>query len=527
MSSDKIQDRRVKCSQYISSVVQSVEDDIIRGARELAPQLVVMADQGALKYWLLNFADALFAQWENCERLIVNKSFQNTGSSYNGSIMRPLPRMSDFLQESQSESWSDETQREIFRYWDIYGYKKTTLERKLLPTRPRPSAKRENKCTSKRIVIARTYLSRGQEVLLGLLLRTTPLQWREPKSNVRIDQNLRSKLDFNLEGQEAGSFPHFIRSILPNQLPQSLLENFDVYQNNARYKKSKAPSLIFTANLHVSSDSFLIWATYQRLLGTKLALSQHGGLNGQHIVPTRGEEFEIGFSDFYLHWGWSTSENSKLIPCQLTMWKRSRRSSQKRTGILIITDSTFRNSRRPWGSVVDDMRYKQMVLSTYRAIPPLLKKDTVIRLHHDHNKYDTSHREMWQAMCSQIRLDDGVCPISRLRRKARLVVCTTLGTSEIVQFASQIPTVLRLDSEVHTNRTSCHALFQELESVGLIHTSDQSLRDFLEQYWDRIDDWWRSSKVGIARSNYMSQFGYMPDRPLRYLRAKLVDLANT
>ena len=134
---------------------------------------------------------------------------------------------------------------------------------------------------------------------------------------------------------------------------------------------------------------------------------------------------------------------------------------------------------------------------------------------------------MWESAHPHAQIDDGKNSIEPLQRRARLVMCTTLGTSEIVQFGKSIPTILRLHPEVHAVRGSCADLFQMMEEQNLVHYSSESVQMFLEKFWDNLDSWWTSDGVQNVRSDYLERFGYRSSRPLREIRDVLLAIRST
>jgi putative transferase (TIGR04331 family) len=364
-------------------------------------------------------------------------------------------------------------------------------------------------------------------MLLALSLVALPIRWREPHiAGSPSSPECRSKLNFHPELANPGTFEHFVRSYIPLYLPMTLVENFDEIQRVVENRVKKVPTAFFTAHLHLASDSFLIWAVMQRKKGMKLILSQHGGLYGQGLVPTRGAEFEQEFADHYLHWGWSEGPKASKIPSQLNVWARRRNRSNHLKQMLMITDCTFRFSRRPWLNTTENVRYKQMLLEAYEALDDDAKKQTVVRLHHDHDKYDESHEKMWLERFPNATVNGGLSSIWKLRRRARLIVCTSLGTSEIEQFGRNMPTILRLDPEVHALRPSCVELFGEMERVGLVHWTTESFSQLVRDHWCDIDGWWGSPETQEVVTKYLATFGHRSERPLRDLRRTLLDLTR-
>lgn len=508
---------RLQRSRFVANVMRTIEDDFCDHVQVVAPHLQTLARLGALRYWLLNFGDIVAARWEMCDAMSVDERKWIFDSSSSVKTVKPTLRMTDFLSVAQTSQWTNAMCADIFKYWDEVGCHSlpTTLflEERVWRKREAPPVQE----SSKRIVISRTYMGRFQELALAIMCRTFPVRWREPILHDSIDAARRQQLQFLRPEHTPGTFDHFVRSILPHYLPQTLIEHFETLCEHTKSVIRKAPKVIFTANLHVASDSFLIWATHQRLHGSQIVCSQHGGLNGQGHVPTRVEEFEQEFPDTYLHWGWSNAERSLKSPAQVLIWKRQRKSSNRKQDLLFITDCTLRYGRRPWSSIHDEQSYKHMILGAYAAIPSRLQSATVVRLHHDHSRYDDSHFNMWTATHPNARLDDGNGSIDKLRRDARVVVCTTLGTSELIQFGMNVPTMLRLDPQLHAVRPMCSELFHEMERIGLVHYSDESFHYFLEKVWDNVDKWWLNDEVQRVRHEYNLRFGHRPTGPLRAL----------
>lgn len=528
-------ERRLWLHDQIGLLARRIEQDFSSGTKEpKALTLDHFVRSGALRYWLCNFLDIAHARWEvACEdEVLTNHAYKEVNQNSRSRIYLPL--MSSLNTASQDLDWNRQINADIH----VYRLEVGTLQKDLMISHSmnhqandvsHESFFEQTDCNrGQRVRISRTYLPRSAEVLLALSFGSLPVRWREPMIEPKaIDVIARQKLNFRPELASPGTFEHFVRSCLSEHLPMSLVENLAEIQSAMSAKTKRTPRAFFTAHLHVSSDSFLIWSVMQRKCGMRLVLSQHGGLNGQGLIPTRGEEFEKTFADQYFHWGWESSSSAIQVPAQINVWARRRQRSNHLSKLVIITDCTYRLSRRPWASTNDNIRYRRMLLDTYGSLEEELQQDTIIRLHHDHDKYDDSHHTMWRNEFPKANLDDGRCSISELRCQARLVVCTSLGTSEIEQFARNIPTVLRLDPEVHTLRPTCTTIFREMEMVGLVHWSTDSLKMFIERCFHDIDDWWTNKATQRAVANYLEKFGQSSQQPIREVRRILLKVSET
>ena len=374
------------------------------------------------------------------------------------------------------------------------------------------------------VVIASSYLPSRAELSLALSLRSVPVRWpQERVFSTSENSGKRQQLSSLLRNHAGQGFEAIVVQLLPWYLPMSFLEDFTAIRS--RVCRGRAhPGVIFTANLHCSSDSFVIWAAEQRARAATLMISQHGGLNGQGRLPTRGQEFEQQVADRYLHWGWAEGEKSRLVPAQIVAWKKKRKTQPSQGSLLLVTDATFRHNRRPWAGIEDHGIYLEMLFSAYGGIPEEIKKQTVIRLHKDHALYDDNHEAKWRARHPDCNLDSGFGPMAELVDSAQLVVCTTLGTTEIEQFTRNVPTILRLDRHVHALRSSEEALFAQMEKAGLVHYSTESLTAFLNDHWENLEGWWSSTPVVRVVSAYLNRFGHRSHRPVRDFRKVLKEV---
>ena len=117
----------------------------------------------------------------------------------------------------------------------------------------------------------------------------------------------------------------------------------------------------------------------------------------------------------------------------------------------------------------------------------------------------------------EIRVDNGEQPIQNIRKNAKLIICTTLGTSEIEQFYSMIPTMIFLDLKIVHLRQSMIPVFKLLEQAGVVHYSIESLVNHITSVWDDVDSWWNMPKTQNAVSDFQSKFAQQIPDGLRFI----------
>ena len=164
-----------------------------------------------------------------------------------------------------------------------------------------------------------------------------------------------------------------------------------------------------------------------------------------------------------------------------------------KNSLLLITDCTSRYARRPWPISSDNARYLNNLFQFVDNLSSEKQSALRVRLHHDHAKYDFSHSTRWLDRFPRINLDSGHGPLSALRNQARLIVCTSLGTSELEQLAANQPTLFLLNHNIHPVRDSEQSVFSELEHSQVLFRDGSSLAKHVQTIWNDVEAWWSSS----------------------------------
>ncbi len=490
-----------------------------------------------LGYWLLNFLDVAFVEWDaTSNEPRQSRSVEISKHPKLEQVPRQTRRKSELLDASQHQGWRAQLFEDALNYRTGRPF---FLKQPLAGS----SQKSSNRDTRREIVrrflrpimwsifcrqkyvLATSYLSPAANTALALRLRSLPTRWIEPAiQEASFSLELREKVRQNLFVEPGRSFEGFVRAVIAFYLPKSLVEEFADIAQCVENSNSRFPKVIFSANLHFSSDVFAHWLATRTENGSVLLISQHGGLNGQGVIPSNDEVVERKIADGYCNWGWTSSSTDVRIPAQVNVWTRRRRNFRENGRVILMSDATFRFKRR---ISTDSSRYKEHVLDTYDSIPEKMRCLTTVRLHRDHDRYDESHRVIWANRFPSALIDDGLSPIRNLYKTEKLFVCTTLGTTEIECFGRNIPAILSLDPVLHKVREDFSDLLNELQRVGLAHLSKESLRNFLESNVDDLGGWWTSEEVQGAVSRYMHKYGSMPARPVAHIASVLRDAARS
>ena len=485
-----------------------------------------------INLWLTNFIDVLFQRWELTTTIGVSPhSIKYRVHPVDQNLICPNTSR-DLVKLSQSAAWNHHMFANILSERNLatievadsvvdWSSEVLTHQNSRINRSTRGAIYRflQNRIARfSKSIISATYLPQKSEWLLAFKLRSLPIRWFEPSiEHTNINFNFRNSV--KLTGTSSSEFETFMRKLLPLNLPRSVVENFKAINHQiVAMNLPKIPKVIFTSNLHNSSDSFAIWAGRCRQSGTRLVIGQHGGLFGQTSPPTRNEFQELAIADKYLSWGWDDgAPNLVRGPTLITLGAKKLQRSKAPTDLVLITDGLYKYSRRPWSTSTENSIYLSNLFDFVRQLPVSIQRSLLVRLYKGHEHFDSKQVTRWTEFLEEIRVDNGEQPIQNIRKNAKLIICTTLGTSEIEQFYSMIPTMIFLDLKIVHLRQSMIPVFKLLEQAGVVHYSIESLVNHITSVWDDVDSWWNMPKTQNAVSDFQSKFAQQIPDGLRFI----------
>ena len=492
-------------------------------------------------YWLSIFLDSLYDRWVNAQS-VNDHGKELSLEAFFASDSDTIPNTtSEFNLLSQTGKWNrfifEQALNNVENVNIVTGQKLNPVEVSIYEGTPNLQTSNSLKQKIQRVinaiakrcpyVLCTTYLPKRAEWKLAFMLGSIPLYWVEPTRSQQVDSpSFREHLALPITGDE---FERFARKLICKQIPRSFVERYASIRSGITTSFGrKYPRAIFTSNLHLSSDSFSRWTAEVRKHGCKLLISQHGGLNGQGLFPTRAETHESRIADCHLPWGWKDeSERSKNVPALINVGREVFGDQSEAPKLLLVTDCTYRYGRQPWMSSIDNQIYLANVQALVAQLPKEIYRQTIVRLHHHYAEYDYSHSLHWSSTQPETVTDNGSTPIDELRHMSRLAICTTLGTSEIEQYARNFPTVLMLVPQTHPIRENWRNLFSKMQSVGLIHESPNSASEHIANIWSDSNTWWLQDEIQALVAEYLYRFGRKDKHPLRELKRIITSVSES
>ena len=493
----------------------------------------------SVQLWLINFVDTIIDRWQQID--LVSSKYSIAGTTiHQYEELELIPRTSNQFQFLiNGHRWNHLIFGKIIQELGHIPYSKTPQPSTLkvefgqdpssinFRTITRQLLQRISNSTTKAssVFFVQTYLPKLSELKLGLILGTLPYRWYPDKTlSNKPDSALRASIDMKIEAGD--HLERFIRKTIPLQIPMSFLENFTDNQQLIKGRSlPKNPRIIFTSNLHQSSDQFMLWLGQKATTGSSVVIGQHGGVHGMIEPASREELHERQISDRYLTWGWGDGENTVFAPGPAlintgirSVTKTKQKLSKK---LLIVLDSTYRYPSMRRGMNGSRMSYLQSIGALLADLDPMPKKVALVRPYRGQEQFDDSHLPYFEQNFPEITIDSGSTPIENLWNSSKLVVTTSIGTTYIQTIHRKIPTLIVLDPKSSNLSSRAIPLFENLERAGVYHTSFLSAANFINSIWADIDQWWLDPAVQGALDKFMNQFGRVSDRPLRLLKSNI------
>ena len=493
----------------------------------------------SVQLWLINFVDTIIDRWQRIDS--VASSYSITGTTiHQCREMDLIPQTSNQFQFLiNSHLWNHLIFGKIIQELGQFPYsiapQPSTLKVEFvndpssnnLRTITRQLLQKISNSTTKAssVFFVQTYLPKLSELKLGLMLGTLPYRWYPDKTiSNKPDSALRASIDMKIEVGD--HLERFIRKTIPLQIPMSFLENFKDNQQLIKDRPlPKNPRVIFTSNLHQSSDQFMLWLGQKATKGSSVVIGQHGGVHGMIEPASREELHERQISDRYLTWGWGDDENTVFAPgpALINTGINSGTKTKQRlaTQLLIVLDSTYRYPSMRRGMNGSRMSYLQSVGALIKNLDPITQNVALVRPYRGQEQFDDSHLPYFEQNFPEIKIDSGSTPIKNLWNSSKLVVTTSIGTTYIQTIHRKIPTLIVLDPK--SSNLSARALpsFQNLERIGVYHSSFSSAAKFINSIWTDIDQWWLDPSVQAALDEFMNQFGRVSSHPLRIIKSNV------
>ena len=531
-------DKRADLEQQSREISESIFPDLASALNELHGRDTPNEFWSrTIKLWLEIFTDVVYQRWDCITEAISTASFTSAAQvTTRRSQLTPKTRLEiqrlinshewnhlifgeilDFLQFPQEEPGAGEFVSHSNHLKSKHFNPKRGLIKRLASWLNNALARRA------KYMIIQTYLPRKVEIRLAIRLRTLPFKWEDVAlDDVEVDNELRGRVQ--IKTSESRDAEQFIRKIISQHIPMLYIEHFQkVSESFTKKTLPSHPTTIFTSNLHMASEQFLMWMSHKALGGTRLVIGQHGGVHGMSKFDSQEFRHEMQIADSYLSWGWPSSTNSSVVPSfaliNANNGDHRNAPSSLRSTLLFVVDSTYRYPSPNRGINGPLVQYLNNCFAVTEQLSPVVRDNTCVRLYHEHEYFDNNQKPFWNSRFPILNVSTGHTPMKQHREQARIVLCTSIGTTYIETIHRNIPTVIFLDPAISPLKAEHAQIFESMKHSGVLHFSAESAAEHINSVWDKVDEWWQSEPVRDSITQFSNLFNRTLNDPISFLQS--------
>jgi putative transferase (TIGR04331 family) len=369
-----------------------------------------------------------------------------------------------------------------------------------------------------RISLDATYLNMRNLIKLFFFLRSVPnftlleLNLVNPKKQ---DNSLRK---WDLPKSESDAFLNILAELIPRYMPTCFLENFESFVGSANSSKGlRSPKTIFRGDGGQGSDLWNFWAALRVEGGSKLVLSQHGGMYG--IAKFMAvQDYEISIADRFITWGWSIKNfDFNVRPAsalRLIGLKGIKRFNPNGYCLLATLSEPPRShwlGSMPIGPQMEDYFNEQIKFAM--NLSPVVRMELNVKIYP--NDFDFNQALRWRNRVPTVSLIQENFSFRECLKNTKIFVATYNATTFLESLTMGVPTIIFWNPEHWELSKNAEPFFEKLRLASIFFDTPESAAEHLNEVWHDVSKWWNSAIVIDAVQQFIGEFAQVGKDPLR------------
>ncbi len=342
---------------------------------------------------------------------------------------------------------------------------------------------------------------------LSIWFKQIPTIWFRKKINFK-NENFYSQRKWIIQNidKNNNTFKSLLNEIIPLTIPRIYLENFLKIEKKIKFKDwPKNPKYIFTSNAFHYDDIFKYWCAKKNINGSKIIIGQHGGHYGLGLFCS-SQKHELSISDHYFSWGWENDGYNNIIPIGNFLNFNKKIKYNKNGGLLIISNVFSKYFYRCFSMPIGHqyLSYLKFISGFINKINIKIKKNLFIRL--TNRDFDWDLTNYWKTNHPDINFDNHSIKFLNTVKNYRLFVSTFNTTSFLETLKLNLPTIIILDKNYWELNEESNKHINKLKEIGVFFDNYNEASNFINNNWNRIEQWWWSSKVQICVKEFCNLY---------------------
>jgi len=294
---------------------------------------------------------------------------------------------------------------------------------------------------------------------------------------------------FKVDVESEDEFIKFLKTEVESLIPLVYLEGFkNLCTNSKKIGWPINPKSIWTSNSFFVDEIFKYWSA--RLLenkGTKLIISQHGGLYGTNQWYF-AEDHEKEIADIYFSWGWQ--RDKKIFPYPVKGFKEKIPKVNQNDNLVLVQMKMPRYSYHMLCAPVSG-QYLDYLDNQFNFVEELsdeIRSKSIVRF--KKNPYGWQEDKQWSRRFDDINLDLGESSIKDCINNSRLFICTYNATTFLESFFLNHPTILFWNKKFSELNDDAKPYFDGLKKINVFFDDPSEASKLVNSIWHDVDSWW-------------------------------------
>lgn len=373
-------------------------------------------------------------------------------------------------------------------------------------------------------IIMNSYLGVKNEFFLQIKLKQFPYIYTEKVyENINLkntyDVSKRKKLSHMFEKKVEDQFIKNYLKTISFFLPNSFLESFDeINKFEKKFFGFKNINFIFTSVSYAFDDIFKrFMANSNNIYDTKLIIGQHGiGYpleRNTSIIGTSRAELE--FCDQYLSWGDFSDNKINKILSSTVLIKRSYLNDFKKGKTKKKLLQIIQPHREAQYKMFNTKIYFFNFLNNFNFFLNKINNDILSNVFVKIHPYDLNskiRKNIWKKAIENYKLSSNVDynfskkKMYNVNKKTKVFLFNYFSTGFLECISENIPCLMYCQNYEKYLRNEHKEIIKSLIDCNIIFNKYDNLIKFLNNNWNRINEWWCDEDLQDKRKNFSEFF---------------------
>ncbi|WP_075792942.1 LIC12162 family transferase [Massilia putida] len=316
-------------------------------------------------------------------------------------------------------------------------------------------------------------------------------------------------------------FERCIATLLPGDLPKSLVEIYGDIGKAARGNFPKRVTAVFSANAWYYDEVFKQWSAAMAERGAVLLGCQHGGNYGA-LASMPSEDHETAIVDRYFTWGWKREGRPACVvpmPAPKLIGRGPSADASAKSGMLWVATTMPRYLVQfPW-TPGDFKRYLDWQQRFAASLDRNVFRQLRLRPHREDTGWGVAER--LRDEFPELQVESWDVSFQQSLDHCALYICDHLSTTFIEALAAGIPTILFWDHGANELRPEAVDSYAQLREAGILFDSPEAAAAAVNAIQHDVAAWWNKPARQRAVATFRARFAHTDADAIAVWQAEL------